>query len=46
MMRVWRAWRDGHMPDPGGSLDQAVVMVEALAVMDTAFAELQDGPTP
>jgi hypothetical protein len=45
MLRVWTAWRGsataGHLPDGGGALDQAAIMMDALAIMDAAWSELE-----
>lgn len=46
MLRLWRLFQGGMgsgcLPDPGGSLDQPVLMIEAFAVMSATEAGLQD----
>lgn len=47
MVRLWQAWRGGgmgspgHLPEPGGILDQAAKMLDAFAVMNAAAAEIE-----
>lgn len=49
MVRLWRlyqggmvsGWAPGWLPDPGGVLDQAAVLLDAFAVMSAAEAALQ-----
>jgi hypothetical protein len=52
MVRVWIACRPGGMggsrllPDRGGILDQAAVMLDAIAVMDDEAGRVQRTQTP
>lgn len=46
MLRVWQWSRGGfggpgHLPESGGVLDQPVLMMDALAVMDAAYAKMR-----
>lgn len=44
MVRLWRLYQGGfgpgHLPDPGGSLDQAAIMIDAFAIMSAEDARL------
>lgn len=49
MVRVWDAWRRGgmgggvgHLPESGGTCEQAAVMLDALAHMNAVYAQLED----
>jgi hypothetical protein len=48
MVRIWSWTRVGDMggarplPDAGGIQDQAAVMMDAIGIMDSAFARLKD----
>lgn len=45
MLRLWQYFRPddgiGHLPEAGGVMDQAAVMMDAFAVMDWAYARLR-----
>lgn len=45
MVRLWRLYQGGMapgwLPDPGGVLDQAAILLDAFAVMSAAEAALQ-----
>ncbi len=47
MLQIWRLWQGGfgpgHLPDSGGSLDQAAIMLDALAIMDATERALKAG---
>ncbi len=48
MLSLWRMYQGGgmggvgHLPDPGGSMDQPVVMIEAFNLMSNIEAELRE----
>lgn len=48
MLRVWGLFQGGgfggvgHLPEAGGSCDQALLNLEALAIMNAAKAEFED----
>ena len=39
MVRVWRLFQQGHLPDVGGVMDQAAAMIDAFEIMAAAEAE-------
>lgn len=46
MVPLWRLWQGGsmsagHLPDAGGTLDQAAIMLDAFRVMDGAEQRLR-----
>jgi hypothetical protein len=45
MIRLWRLYQGGmgggHLPDAGGSGQQAAIMLDAFAAMNAAEAELE-----
>ena len=45
MLRLWRLFAPGmsagHLPDAGGTLDQAAIMMDAFDAMTSAEAELK-----
>lgn len=46
LLPIWRLWQGGamapgHLPDSGGTLDQAACMIDAFRVMDRAEARLK-----
>jgi hypothetical protein len=45
MVRLWRLYQGGtgigHLPESGGSGEQACIMLEAFAVMSGAEAEMK-----
>lgn len=45
MVRLWRLYQGGgmggHLPDGGGSLDQAAIMLDAFGVMSSTEAALR-----
>lgn len=42
MVTVWAQYRQGHLPDAGGVLDQSAAMLEALGIMEDAAARILD----
>lgn len=40
MVSLWNLYRDGHLPEAGGVLDQAAINLEAFSVMNEAMIEL------
>ena len=47
MLGLWSMWRSGmggvgHLPDAGGSLDQAAIMIDAFRAMDAAYDVLEE----
>ncbi len=45
MIRLWRLYEGGmgvgHLPDAGGSMDQAAIMLDAFGLMAAAKAALK-----
>ncbi|MGE0715651.1 MAG: hypothetical protein AB7P02_09420 [Alphaproteobacteria bacterium] len=46
MVRIWNQYRGGgmgagHLPEAGGTGDQAAIMMDALLAMDAAEGELR-----
>ena len=41
MLRLWQLYLSGHLPDAGGAMDQAAVMIDAFAAMSAAKMELE-----
>lgn len=46
MLRLWRAYRGGgmgpgHLPEAGGLMDQAAIILAAFDIMSAAEAELK-----
>lgn len=46
MLRLWRLYRGGgmgpgHLPDPGGTMDQPCAMLEGFSIMSAAEAQLR-----
>jgi len=46
LLRLWRARREGALPETGGALDQAACTMESLAVIDGAVAALRSARQP
>jgi hypothetical protein len=42
MLSIWSLYRQGHLPEAGGIMCQAAVMVEALQAMDAAAAKITE----
>lgn len=42
MLRFWRLYQVGHLPEDGGVMRQAAVMLEAFDVMTAAERDLRD----
>lgn len=42
MLRFWRLYQGGHLPERGGVMNQAAVMLEAFDVMTGAARELRE----
>ena len=40
MISLWRLFQQGHLPDQGGVMDQAAVMIDAFGIMSSAEGEL------
>jgi len=40
MVRLWRLFQQGHLPDEGGVMDQAAAMIDAFGIMTAAETEL------
>ena len=40
MVALWRLFQAGHLPDAGGTLDQAAAMIDAFALMSAAERDL------
>jgi hypothetical protein len=40
MISYWRLFQQGHLPDQGGVMDQAAVMIDAFGIMTGAEGEL------
>ena len=40
MISLWRLFQQGHLPDQGGVMDQAAVMIDAFGIMTAAEGEL------
>ncbi len=40
MISLWRLFQQGHLPDQGGVMDQAAMMIDAFGIMTAAEGEL------
>lgn len=50
MLRLWRLFQGGtgagHLPEPGGAMDQPTKMIDALSLMSAFEAECQGSTQP
>lgn len=42
MLEIWSQYRRGYLPDDGGVMDQAAIMLEALALMESTAIRVED----
>lgn len=40
MIRLWRLFQQGHLPDTGGVMDQPAAMIDGFGIMAAAEADL------
>jgi|TARA_B100000315_G_C14360590_1_gene488275 hypothetical protein len=40
MIRLWRLFREGHLPESGGAGEQAAAMLDAFGIMSAAESDL------
>ena len=40
MVRLWRLFKEGHLPESGGTGEQAAAMLDAFGIMTAAESEL------
>ena len=40
MVRLWRLFREGHLPESGGAGEQAAAMLDAFGIMSAAESDL------